>query len=555
MFKKCPNNEISSKVVQLYQDERRGIDYIASMMHIGAKRVKGILKDNGITIISNSVFSSDRFPALEGKHYVAKDKETGIEYPDFKNLSGSLSKVLRNKGIIIPPAAERRKYFKEKGRYWHEQWFDIIPIDDIKAKKCPFCCWETSDIGNKSGAFEQHINKIHNISKEGYLKKYPEEREYFALANKTLDLQMETDVSKFVLCPICGKKLKWLNQKHLAKHNLTKRDIFKKYDDSQILSDGTYEKMKSMAHHMNLWIETSEEKDKSIPETALMSYIKSLGFNARKDRTILDGQEIDIYIPEKKLGIEFNGCKWHTEWFAGKGRDYHSSKLNKANKKGIKLIQIFEDEYQYKREIVFSKLRHALGKDFDLPKIAGRKCLIKHTNRAETEHFLEHFHIQGFCSSSVYLGAFFDNRLIAVMTFLKEKEGYWNLTRFATDTNYICQGVGGKLFSAFVQEYNPKEVKSFADRRWTTNVNDNIYIKLGFKLDSILKPDYQYFNSHIDRYMRFHKFGFRKTILSKKYGFSMEMTESEMAKAAGFDRIWNCGLVKYVWQKFSIKTI
>lgn len=548
MFNKETNKELSKYVVQLYQDEQRGIDYIASIMHIGTKRVKDILKGNGITIISNSTVFSDRFPTIEGKHYIAKDKETGIEYPDFKNLSGSLSKVLKDKSILIPPAPERRKYLKENNKYWHEQWFDIIPVDDIKTKKCPYCCWKTSDIENKSGAFEQHLNKIHNISKEEYLKSYPEERDYFTLVNKTLDLQMETDESKFVLCPVCGKKLKWLNQKHLAKHNLTKRDIYKKYDDSPILSDGTYQKMKDMAHHMNLWMESSEEKDKSIPEMALKSYIESLGFQTRKDRTILDGKEIDIYIPEKKLGIEFNGCKWHTEWFAGKGKDYHISKLNKANEKGIKLIQIFEDEYQYKRDIVFSKIRHALGKDYDLPRIAGRKCSIRQTDKTESERFLEHYHIQGSCSSSVYFGAYYEENLIAVMTFLREKEGYWNLTRFATNTDYICQGVGGKLFSAFVKAYNPIEVKSFADRRWTTDVNNNIYIKLGFKLDSILKPDYQYYNSHVDRYARFHKFGFRKAILAKKYGFPMEMTESEMAKAAGFDRIWNCGLIKYTYK-------
>ena len=27
------------------------------------------------------------------------------------------------------------------------------------------------------------------------------------------------------------------------------------------------------------------------------------------------------------------------------------------------------------------------------------------------------------------------------------------------------------------------------------------------------------------------------------------MTETEMAKELGYDRIWDCGLIKYVWKK------
>ena len=45
-----------------------------------------------------------------------------------------------------------------------------------------------------------------------------------------------------------------------------------------------------------------------------------------------------------------------------------------------------------------------------------------------------------------------------------------------------------------------------------------------------------------------HKFNFRKKTLSKKYGFPLLMTETEMAKELGYDRIWDCGLIKYVWK-------
>lgn len=42
---------------------------------------------------------------------------------------------------------------------------------------------------------------------------------------------------------------------------------------------------------------------------------------------------------------------------------------------------------------------------------------------------------------------------------------------------------------------------------------------------------------------------YNKNKLVKLYGFPMSMTETEMAKEANLDRIWNCGLIKYVWHK------
>ena len=133
------------------------------------------------------------------------------------------------------------------------------------------------------------------------------------------------------------------------------------------------------------------------------------------------------------------------------------------------------------------------------------------------------------------------------MTFIKTHNNEWELNRFASSNKYICQGIGGKLFSYFIKNYNPIIIKSFADRRWTTNSHDNIYIKLGFKLKEILKPDYKYV---IDgNYKRIHKFNFRKQLLHKKYGFDLSMTENEMSEKLKAYKIWDCGLYKYVWKK------
>lgn len=267
--------------------------------------------------------------------------------------------------------------------------------------------------------------------------------------------------------------------------------------------------------------------------------------NSRKE---IYPYEIDIYIPSLKIGIEYNGILWHSDRFT-EDNEYHLEKLNKCTEKGIKLIQVFEDEYVNSHDIVLSKIKHIIGCDVDTRKIYGRKCEVREIEKEISDEFLNRNHIQGSTNSSVYLGAFNGDKLIAVMDFKKEnKPGKWELTRFASENGTVCCGVAGKLFTYFTRKYKPIEIKSFADRRWTVNATDNVYTKLGFVFDGFLKPDYRYFKRS-DGIVRQHKFGFRKQILHKKYGLPLTMTENEMTKKLGYHRIYDCGLIKYIWHQ------
>ena len=136
------------------------------------------------------------------------------------------------------------------------------------------------------------------------------------------------------------------------------------------------------------------------------------------------------------------------------------------------------------------------------------------------------------------------------MTFKKERkeENKWELNRFATDITKQCVGVGGKLFQYCVKNYNPEYIKSFADRRWTLDKDNNLYTKLGFELEKILKPDYHYVYGN----KRIHKFNFRKKNIIKLFKdkkFTLDMTEKEMMSYLNIFRIWDCGLFKYLWKK------
>lgn len=539
-----------------------GVEKLALKYHVGKLKIKTLLIENGIEMKprggqkqKHSYIVSDwkieKYPMREGFHYIAVFREDGTTFNDHMNQAGMLTSYIKEKiGIEIPSLYDRRKYYMETGNYWWEQWFDIVEIENKPTKKCPYCDWETEDIENKSGAFEVHLKEKHNISKTDYLKEFPEDRNYFVLANETLNRQMCENEDEYVVCQICGKKLARINDRHLKSHGISRLEYIEKYN-APVYSKKHYEKLLAISNKMNLALDGRNDIFTSKPEKEIMSFIETLGLKCHKNRKLLNGKEIDIFVEEKQIAIEFNGCKYHTEWYGGKGRQYHLSKTKMCKEKGVGLIHIFEDEYYGKQEIVLNKIQHILGFDTNKEKIYGRKCDIERIDGETAKMFMEKYHIQGSDSSTAHYGAFYNDSIIAVMSFLRNKGDEWELTRFASDYHYICCGVGGKLFKKFIKEHNPKTVKSFADRRWTINEKNNLYIQLGFEFDSYTPPSYTYYKPSVHRYQRFHKFGFRKQVLLRKHPdiLSPEMTETEMVKKLGYDRIWDCGLIKYIWKK------
>ena len=87
------------------------------------------------------------------------------------------------------------------------------------------------------------------------------------------------------------------------------------------------------------------------------------------DRSILNGKEIDIYIPSKKIAIECNGIYWHSiKCKFSRGNDYHFNKWNECRKKHIELLTIWEFEIWETPEMVKNKILKKLGlKPIDNP--------------------------------------------------------------------------------------------------------------------------------------------------------------------------------------------
>ena len=549
-------------VCKEYTEKTVGVESLALKYHVGKKKIRDILNRHGVEIKKKGAQSLNRkyivpdwkiekYPLVDGKEYVAIDRNNGYRTNDYMNNGGFLTTHIKKVyGIHIPTLYDRRLYYMETGNYWWEQWFDIILVDKKPTKKCPYCDWETEDLENKSGMFATHLKKEHGLSIAEHVEKHPEDISYFKKYARKRERTEKLKVDgNYVICPICGERFEKLTQAHIEKlHGIKWEDFKKENPDVKIMSDSALAEALEAQKMTNLVV--SKNRFRSKYEIELEEFITSHGLECDANRQILEGKEIDILIPSKKIGIEFDGLKFHTEFFGRKPHKYHLDKTLTCNRNGYGLIHIFEDEYVNNKRLVYSKLSHVLGFDTGKPKVYPRKCIFRKIYKSVAEAFLNENHIQGFYASTVYYGCYFNEELVAVMAFKNGniKSSDWELTRFATLDSYVYSGIGGKIFSIFVKEYSPERVVSFADRRWTLNKENNLYTKLGFVLEKESAPDYKYYNERVEKFTRVHKMRFMKDKLCKQYGFPKEMTELEMARELGYDRIWDCGLFKYVWK-------
>lgn len=268
-------------------------------------------------------------------------------------------------------------------------------------------------------------------------------------------------------------------------------------------------------------------------------------FYIRNDRKILNGKEIDIFIPDKKIGIECNGNYWHSEEML-KEYDYHLKKTESCKAQDIQLLHFFEDELIYKMNIVQSIISQKLK--ISNIKIYARKCYIKEVSVDIKNKFLNDNHIQGEDQSKIKLGLFYNDELVSLMTFgvpRYNKSVEWELIRFCSKQNYNIVGGASKLLNHFTKIYYPKSIISYADKRISVG---NLYEMLGFHYSHDSEPRYYYFpkKNPLDRK---HRSNFTKEKIKRKYpNVDLSKTEKEIMTELGYGRIWDCGTKAYIWK-------
>ncbi len=302
----------------------------------------------------------------------------------------------------------------------------------------------------------------------------------------------------------------------------------------------------------NRFLTKSEQCTKLLPigkvnkgttiELFVQDILKRYNIEFETNKRCVISKELDIYIPSLNVAFECNGVRWHSDVY--KPKDYHIKKQQECQKEGIKLIYLWEDQIYNFPDKVESIVTSKLG--IYKERYFARKCEVKHITSYQYKNFVEMYHLQGFVNSPVRYGLFHNDELVSIMSFGTKrkcmgKEAVWEMHRYCCKKDVQVIGGASKLFDAFLKEYHPSSVESFA----SNDISDGaLYTKLGFKKCGF-SASYWYIDKNNYRYHRYH---FAKHNLVQM-GYDKNKSEHEITKEMGLYCIYDSGQTKYKWIK------
>jgi hypothetical protein len=255
----------------------------------------------------------------------------------------------------------------------------------------------------------------------------------------------------------------------------------------------------------------------------------------QNNRTIISPKELDFFLPKFNIAIECCGLYWHGEISASRNPKYHSDKHKACSDQNIQLITIFEDEWKNNQDKIKQLLTNKLiGNN----RTYARKCKIIECTIAHANTFINAHHLQGTVSSKIKLGLTLNDQLVAIMTFGKSRfngNDKWEIHRYCTSMNIV--GGANKLLSHFISQHQPTSIVSYSDNRYFTG---KVYDSLGFQRVSETIGFY-----YTDYHKRYNRLQFQKHKLVEQ-GYDSSLSEWEIMKQRKFDRIWDCGQVKWM---------
>lgn len=299
--------------------------------------------------------------------------------------------------------------------------------------------------------------------------------------------------------------------------------------------------------------------NRSKTEIEIEKYIQFLGLNTEHKKWTLNRDpfrylEVDIYIPEKKIGIEYNGCFWHKTLpndNYNKDKFFHQNKYLTCQKLGIRLISIFEPDWTYRKE----KIKQYL-KDLLLPmehRIYARNCELKEIDYKIANSMYDQYHLLGTTTiQSVSYGLFYNDELLSCMSFQKGRytennKPAWTLTRFVTRSGYSIVGGASKLLKRFEKEYTPDILLSYSDNDYFSG---GLYSNLGFRNDGCTKSP-RYFWWLEDKELKREQCQLKK--LSEKYpelyteSLNQEMNKEDYIMLnLGASKVYRAGHIRWI---------
>lgn len=504
--------------------------------HDGCPKCSGRYMDRELFIaeanlVHGGKYNYDKFVFVnkrtKGIIYCPKHDVTFMQTPK-KHLSGQGCPKCRYEKSAASNTHSTRRFIAAAKSRWGEEYDYSETVYVKNSENVKIICHHKDKEGREHGVFWMTpSNHLNNTCKQG-CPKCGREKAYDKLRSTTEEFvekakQVHGETYDY-------SEVDYINNKTPV--NIICRDhgVFSQEPSNHLIGQG--------CPHCN--------PNYSYGEISVGEYVESIGCNIkRNDRDALAGMELDIFVPSKRVAIEFDGLYWHNE-VNKPDKDYHIKKTIQCENIGIRLIHIFEDEWTEKTDIVKSRIKNIMGLTDD--RLYARMCEIRTVSKEEAKTFLTQNHIQGNANSTIRYGLYRNEELVSVMTFCKprknlgqsKKDGEYELLRFCNKLNTIIVGGASKLFTHFIREHNPSKVITYADRRWNTG---NVYEKMGFQFSHYSRPNYFY----VIKDKRYNRFNFRKDVLVRQ-GFDRDKSEHEIMLGRKIYRIYDCGTLVYNWQ-------
>lgn len=237
-------------------------------------------------------------------------------------------------------------------------------------------------------------------------------------------------------------------------------------------------------------------------ERSVVSFLKSLDLDIYlHNKSILNGFEIDIFIPKLNVGIEINPQFTHhsnqvikdnlKHRITSKEKDYHYKKYLLAKEKHIKLIQLYEWDF-VNQSLSHRSINRLTSILKPICKLYARKCHIKELDVKTAKEFLNLHHTNGYARSLYKYGLYHNDELVAVATFSSSTSKQYDLElkRLAFKSGYRVIGGTSKFIKHVFRSHSEiSSIYSYSDNDWG---DGNSYKKSGFEFVSETGPSLKY---------------------------------------------------------------
>jgi hypothetical protein len=521
--------KIEREIVTLYLDGFT-VSQLMRKYNSGQKKILGTLKRNGIEITSQRAVADRESTMLE-----RYGKTSALQLDQFKRKKQNTEKQRYNGKLANQSEQVKAKTRKTCRERYGVEYVSQSPEIKEKVKETHF----TKNNGQWAAATEEVQEKM----KQTCLEKYGVE--YVFQSEDVKERIKESCLNKYGVNHVS----KILEVRERQGAHILEIDG-KKYTFSELIAQ--YDR--SHAHALIIYKRYGKEfllewlkdedlyKRSSSVEQDVLKFIQD-NYRGIVKKHRIGRTELDIFIPDLKLAIEVNGVFYHSDLF--KEREYHENKKKLCEEHGIKLIHLYECDWEEKRDIIESYLQLCLGKV--KKKIYARRCnVVELSKNFKIKSFLNENHIQGFCPSSVRLGLEYEGEIVSVMTFANPRFNLnyeYELTRFCTKKGVQVVGGFSKCFKTFIKTFNPESILSYCNRDY---FDGTVYEKTNFTFKGLSAFSY-FYSKDLKRYNRvkFQKHKLKNLLKD----FDPTLTARENMRKHNYLVIYGCRNGIYEWNR------